>query len=161
MHFSLKLILTIFLLKNINIIACKESPKEKEPTDELYQYIKWAKYNNLSLYPSLNFIKYTKNTKTSYKLYTNETIPANTTLMTIPPNLLLNITKILDLIKSEEIKKQYELFMDNDIYEDDYSPEFKKDEAFLSYIFYQIHEGRKKITKTLFYKKYKHYINSK
>ena len=160
MHFSLKIILTIFLLKNINIIACKESPKEKEPTDELYQYIKWAKYNNLSLYPSLNFINYTKNTKTSYKLYTNETIPANTTLMTIPPNLLLNITKILDLIKSDEIKKQYELFMDNDIYEDDYSPEFKKDEAFLSYIFYQIHEGRKKITKTLFYKKYKHFINS-
>ena len=160
MHFSLKLILTIFLLKNINIIACKESPKEKVPTDELYQYIKWAKYNNLSLYPSLNFTKETKNTKTSYKLYTNETIPVNTTLMTIPPNLLLNITKILDLIKSEEIKKQYELFMDNDIYEDDYSPEFKKDEAFLSYIFYQIHEGRKKITKTLFYKKYKHFINS-
>ncbi len=52
-----------------------------------------------------------------------------------PPNLLLNITKILDLIKSEEIKKQYELFMDNDIYEDDYSPEFQKDVAFLSYLF--------------------------
>jgi len=155
MQFFLILILAI-----INIIVCKESPKEKEPTDELYQYIKWAKYNNLSLYPSLNFTKETKNTKTSYKLYTNETIPENTTLMIIPPNLLLNITKILDLIKSDEIKKQYELFMDNDIYEDDYSPEFKKDEAFLSYIFYQIHEGRKKITKTLFYKKYKHYINS-
>ena len=160
MHFSLKLILTIFLLKNINIIACKESPKEKEPTDELYQYIEWAKYNNLSLYPFLHFIKFTKNKKTSYKLYTNETIPANIKLMIKPPNLLLNITKILDLINSEEIKKQYELFMDNDIYEDDYSPEFKKDEAFLSYIFYQIHEGRKKITKTLFYKKYKHFINS-
>ena len=52
-----------------------------------------------------------------------------------PQNLLLNITKILDLIKSEEIKKQYELFMDNDIYEDDYSPEFQKDVAFLSYLF--------------------------
>ena len=155
MQFFLILILAI-----IDIIVCKGSPKEKEPTDELYQYIKWAKYNNLSLYPSLNFIKETKNTKTSYKLYTNETIPENTTLMIIPPNLLLNITKILDLIKSDEIKKQYELFMDNDIYEDDYSPEFKKDEAFLSYIFYQIHEDRKKITKTLFYKKYKHFINS-
>ena len=50
--------------------------------------------------------------------------------------------------------------MDNEIYEDDYSPEFKKDEAFLTYIFFQIHEGRKKLTKTIFYKKYKHYINS-
>ena len=61
-----------------------------------------------------------------------------------PPNLLLNITKILDLIKAEEIKKQYELFINNDIYEDDYSPEFQKAVSFLSYLFYQIHEGRKK-----------------
>ena len=50
--------------------------------------------------------------------------------------------------------------MDNDIYEDDYSPELKKDEAFLAYIFYQIHDGKKKILKSKFYKKYKHYINS-
>lgn len=160
MQYSFLLLLIIFQIININIISCKKSSKPKEEEDELYQYIKWAKYNNLSLYPSLNFTKEIKNIKTSYKLYTNETIPENTTLMKIPPNLLLNITKILDLIKLDELKKQYEQFMDNEIYEDDYSPEFKKDEAFLTYIFFQIHEGRKKLTKTIFYKKYKHYINS-
>ena len=77
-----------------------------------------------------------------------------------PPNLLLNITKILDLIKSEKIKKQYELFMDNDIYEDDYSPEFQKDVAFYLIYFNKFMKVEKN-KKTLFYKKYKHYINSK
>ena len=50
--------------------------------------------------------------------------------------------------------------MDNEIYDDDYSPEFKKDEAFLSYIFYQVHENRKKVLKTKFYHKFKYFINS-
>ena len=50
--------------------------------------------------------------------------------------------------------------MDNEIYEDDYSPEFKKDQVFLSYIFYQIHENKKRIIKTKFYHKFKYFINS-
>jgi hypothetical protein len=112
------------------------------------------------MHPSLKFTKKIKNMKTLYNLYAKETIPENTTLIHIPSNIILNITKILDLINLPELKKQYEEFMDNDIYEDDYSPELKKDEAFLTYIFYQIHDGKKKILKSKFYKKYKHYINS-
>jgi hypothetical protein len=50
--------------------------------------------------------------------------------------------------------------MKNEIYEDDYSSEFKKDEAFLSYIFYQIHENKKKVIRTKFYHIFKYFINS-
>ena len=140
----------------INIISCKKEKQE----DEFTEYIKWCGYNKIFIYPSLNFTKKIKNTKTLYKLFTNETIKENTTLIKIPSELVLNITKILDLINSKELKEQYDQFMDNEIYDDDYSPEFKKDEAFLSYIFYQIHENRKKVIKTKFYHKFKYFINS-
>jgi len=148
--------LIIFLITLINIISCKKEKQE----DEFTEYIKWCGYNKIFIYPSLNFTKKIKNTKTLYKLFTNETIKENTTLIKIPPQLVLNITKILDLINSKELKEQYDHFMDNEIYDDDYSPEFKKDEAFLSYIFYQVHENRKKVLKTKFYHKFKYFINS-
>ncbi len=160
MNFSFILLSLIIQSINIKLISCKKQSKQKEPEYELSDYIKWGKYNNISIYPSLNFTKEEKNLKILYKLFTNETIPKNTTLMKFPPTIILNITKILDLINLPELKKQYEEFMENEIYEDDYTPELKKDEAFLTYIFYQIHEGRKKMTKSLFYKKYKHFINT-
>ena len=136
----MKLFHIIFFITLINIISSKKEKQE----DEFTEYIKWCGYNKIFIYPSLNFTKKIKNTKTLYKLFTNETIKENTTLIKIPPQLVLNITKILDLINSKELKEQYDHFMDNEIYDDDYSPEFKKDEAFLSYIFYQVHENRKK-----------------
>ena len=160
MNFSFILLSLIFQSIIINIITCKKQSKQKENEYELSDYIKWAKYNNISIYPSLNFTKEDKNLKTYYKLFTTEIIPINTTLLKFPLNVILNITKILDLINIPELKKQYEEFIDNEIYEDDYSPELKKDEAFLTYILYQIHEGRKKMTKTLFYKKFKYFINT-
>jgi len=160
MQFSFILLILLFQIICINFISCKQSSEKKSDNDDLTDYLIWARYNNLSMHPSLKFTKKIKNMKTLYNLYTKETIPENTTLIHIPLNIILNITKILDLINLPELKKQYEEFMDNDIYEDDYSPELKKDEAFLAYIFYQIHDGKKKILKSKFYKKYKHYINS-
>lgn len=160
MQFSFILLILLFQIICINFISCKQSSEKKSDNDDLTDYLIWARYNNLSMHPSLKFTKKIKNMKTLYNLYTKETIPENTTLIHIPSNIILNITKILDLINLPELKKQYEEFMDNDIYEDDYSPELKKDEAFLTYIFYQIHDGKKKILKSKFYKKYKHYINS-
>ena len=160
MQFSFILLILLFQIICINFISCKQSSEKKSDNDDLTDYLIWARYYNLSMHPSLKFTKKIKNMKTLYNLYTKETIPENTTLIHIPSNIILNITKILDLINLPELKKQYEEFMDNDIYEDDYSPELKKDEAFLAYIFYQIHDGKKKILKSKFYKKYKHYINS-
>ena len=153
----MKLYLLFFFLIHISIINSKQNTKKE---DDFTEYINWSRYNKIYVYPSLNFTKEIKNTKTLYKLYTNETIPENTTLIKIPSELVLNITKILDLINSKELKEQYEQFMESEIYEDDYSPEFKKDEAFLSYILYQIHENKKRVIRTKFYHKFKHFINS-
>ena len=156
MNLSHLIILFILYIGIINIIICKKEKKE----DEFTEYINWCGYNKIYKYPSLNFTKKIKGTKTLYKLFTNETIPENTTIIKIPSQLILNITKVLDLINSDELKQQYEQFMENEIYEDDYSPELKKDEAFLSYIFYQIHENKKKVLRTKFYHKFKYFINS-
>ena len=157
MNLSHLLFLLIVRIGIINIIICK---KEKEKEDEFKEYINWCGYNKIYRHSSLNFTKEVKGTKTLYKLFTNETIPENTTLIKIPSTLILNITKILDLINSDELKEQYNLFMESEIYEDDYSTEFKKDEAFLSYIFYQIHQNKKKVIRTKFYHKFKYFINS-
>ena len=159
MQLSHLILLLILHITYIQIITSK-SNKKKAKEDEFIEYINWSGYNKIYKHPSLNFTKEEKNLKTIYKLTTNETIPKNTSLIKIPSELILNITKILDLINSKELKEQYEQFMDNEIYEDDYSPEFKKDEAFLSYIFYQIHENKKRVIKTKFYHKFKYFINS-
>ena len=118
MNLSNLIILFILYFGIINIIICKKEKKE----DEFTEYINWCGYNKIYKYPSLNFTKKIKGTKTFYKLFTNETIPENTTIIKIPSQLILNITKVLDLINSDELKQQYEQFLENEIYEDDYSP---------------------------------------
>ena len=152
------LILLFFLSQNFNLIQCKKATNFSD-------YISWGLSHNITMSSSLKFspVYIDKSQKLIPKFISNsnKTIPKDTLLITIPPSIILNITKILSLIKSSSLSKQYQEFMtETEIYDDNYSTEFKKDEAFLSYIFYQIHKKTKKITKSDFYKEYKYYIKS-
>lgn len=150
------LILLIFFFNTPILILCKKATNYSD-------YISWCYSKNITILPSLKFSPVYKNTKLIPKFFcnSNDTIPKDTLLITIPSSIILNITKILSLINSSELSKQYKDFMTQvELYEDEYSSEFKKDEAFLSYIFYQVHKKSKKIIKSKFYKEYKYYINS-
>lgn len=100
----------------------------------------------LSLSSLIENIKYEKN---KMKFLAKEDIPKNQELFTIPYNLMFNVSKALELINSKTLNKQHKEFEKLNLTNSSNPNDFRKEEAFLSYIFYLISHRQKK------YKKYK------
>ena len=109
----------------------------------------------LSLSPLIENIKFENN---KMKFLAKEDIPNNQELFTIPYNLMFNLTKALELINSKTLNKQHKEFEKLNLTNSSNPNDFRKEEAFLSYIFYLIAHRQKKYKNTKFYENYQKYI---
>lgn len=143
-------ILILFLIK---LIINKENKNKQNESN----IINWGKKNNLEI-SSLIGIQKVNGTD---KFIALNDIESKTEILKIPYQIIFNISKILELINSDELKEQYKLFEKLDI--PTYQPhhiDLQKEEIFLSYIFYLIQHEPQLYNKTKFYERYKLYISS-
>ena len=155
----------IFLLIVQNILSSNDtntnstnstknhSTKKRKGISKLQKLIKWGLNNSLNMTKDLKFSK--KNRFIAQKFITIDDI-----IMDIPPNLMLNVKRALELIKSPKLKKEYQLYLkedkENQAKKEAIEDEAHVDQSFLAYILYLVEHKKKKYEKTEFYKYYKH-----
>ena len=143
------LLILIHILLNTSI-SCIEPPKESDT------FLNWGLKNNLNI---SSFIELSSTSeKSKIRFIAKEDIPRKQELLTIPNSLMFNVSKLLNLLNSKTINKQYKDFSKlNLTNEPNY--DFRKEESFISYIFYLIEHKPKKYKKTKFYEIYQSYLN--
>ena len=143
------LLILIHILLNTSI-SCIEPPKESDT------FLNWGLKNNLNI---SSFIELSSTSeKSKIRFIAKEDIPRKQELLTIPNSLMFNVSKLLNLLNSKTINKQYKDFSKlNLTNESNY--DFRKEESFISYIFYLIEHKPKKYKKTKFYEIYQSYLN--
>ena len=129
----------LFLLLNCQIIMYDNEA-----------FLQWGLKNNLKL---SSYIEAKTFDKTQIKFIAKTDIPIKTDLLTIPYNIMFNLNKAIKLIKSKTLKKQY-----NDFLKLSEGRLYRKEQSFLSYIFYLINHRPKKYQKSKFYEIYKNYF---
>ena len=117
-------------------------------------FLEWGLRNNLKLSSYIEAKAYGKN---KIKFIAKTDIPAKTDLLTIPYNIMFNLNKVMELINSKTLNKQYNDFLKINLTLSE-KHKFRKEESFLSYIFYLINHRPKKYQKTKFYEVYKKYF---
>ena len=143
--------LIIYLVIVKTILSTGNGTKKKLKLSKYQKLIRWGLNNSLNLSKDLKFSK--KNKFVAEKFITIDDI-----VMDIPPNVMLNVKKALELLNFPKLKKEYQLY----IKEDKESQEKKQaiedeshvDQSFLSYILYLTEHKKKKFEKTEFYKFY-------
>jgi hypothetical protein len=129
------------------------STRKRKGISRLQKLIKWGLNNSLNMTKDLKFSK--KNRFIAQKFITIDDI-----IMDIPPNLMLNVKRALELIKSPKLKKEYQLYLkedkENQAKKEAIEDEAHVDQSFLAYILYLVEHKKKKYEKTEFYKYYKH-----
>ena len=148
---SLFIILLISLIINISIITKVKSDPVKDP------FLEWGKKNNLEI-SSLIELSSSKE-KSKIHFVAKDEIPRKQLLLTIPYSLMFNISKLLDLLNSKNLNKQYQTFSKLNLTDKTDLYDIRKECAFISYIFYLISHKPKKYKKTKFYEIYENYLN--
>ena len=146
--------LNYLILFILSFIIHSEKSTNKTNNDK---YFKWGLKNNLTL---SSYIEISYEDKNKIKFIAKEDIPKKVELLSIPHSITFNISKALDLLNSKSLKKQYEEFSKLNL---TYKPnpyDFRKEESFLSYIFYILEHKSKKYKKTKFMEKYKFFFKS-
>ena len=126
--------------------------------ENIDEFISWGLKNNLSISSNIEVISSTENSK--IKFIAKEDIQKQKQLLTIPNSIMFNITKLLELLNSKNLKKQYNKFQKLNL---TYKPnlyDFRKEESFISYIFYLIEHKPKKYKKTKFYEFFEEFLKS-
>jgi hypothetical protein len=137
----------------IIIINCALS-QNNENIDE---FINWGLKNNLSL---SSYIEVSYTEKGKIKFIAKEDIPKKKELLTIPNSIMFNITKLLELLDSKKLNKQYNKFQKLNL---TYAPnpyDFRKEESFISYILYLVQKKQKKYKKSKFYEFFEKFLKS-
>ena len=117
-------------------------------------FINWGLKYNLKLSSYIESLI----EKNKIKFYAKTDIPKKEELLTIPNSIMFNITKALLLINSKSLNKQYKQFLQLNLTDKPNSYDFRKEETFLSYIFYLIQHKSKRYKKTKFYENFKYYL---
>ena len=144
------LILIPFII-NISIINCLIAPKENET------FLEWGLKNNLNISSSIELSSSKEKSKIHF--VAKDDIQKNQELLIIPCSLMFNTSKLLNLLNSKSLNKQYNEFSKLNL---TYKPnpyDFRKEGAFISYILYLIQKKPKKYKKTKFYEIYEKYLN--
>lgn len=146
----------VFILLLIHIILIF-STKSIEPPKENETFLEWGLKNNLNI---SSYIELTSSTeKSKIRFIAKEDIPRKQELLTIPNSLMFNISKLLNLLNSKTLNKQYNEFSKINLTYASNPFEFRKEAAFISYIFYLIEHKPKKYKKTKFYEIYHKYLS--
>jgi len=154
----------IFVLICIFIYSIEKPKKidfegdETEVDVDYNELFEWGIKNKLILSSSIQI-----SSREQINFISKNNIKPNETLLTIPYNIMFTVEKALKLIKSKQLKKQYEEyknieFDDDEI--DDIVIGLRKEESFISYILYLTEHRPKKYKKTKFYENYKNFIES-
>ena len=148
------IILIIFFLYGLNYVQNEsEKIKIRQINKKL---LEWANEKNFTL---SSLIDISSEKDSTFMAKTN--IKKNETILVIPNNLMFTVDKALNLIGSKNLRKQFHQLRAQEFlyiqYEDE---EYKKEEAFLSYILYLMEFRPKKYQKTKFYEEYKYYLES-
>ena len=145
------LLFILFLFSLVHSQSMSEKIKIKQINTNL---LDWGKKNNFTL-SSLIEISQDKDPKFIAK----KEIKKNETILIIPNNLMFTVDKALNLIGSKKLRKQYhQLRTEEFLYIEFEDEEYRKEEAFLSYIFYLMEYRPKKYQKSKFYEEYKFLI---
>ena len=131
---------------------------ETEVDVDYNKLLEWGIKNKLILSSSIQL-----SLGEEVKFISKNNIKPNETLLTIPYNIMFTVEKALKLIKSKQLKKQYEEYKNIDFDDDEIDDiviGLRKEESFISYILYLIEHRPKKYKKTKFYENYKNYIES-
>ena len=144
--------LIIYLVIVKTILSTGNGTKKKLKLSKYQKLIKWGLNNSLNLSKDLKFSK--KNKFVAEKFITIDDI-----VMDIPPNVMLNVNKALEMLNYSKLKKEYQIYIKEDL-ESQKKKEAMEDPAhvdqsFLSYILYLCEHKKKKFEKTEFYKFYK------
>ena len=148
---SLFIILLISLIINISIITKVKSDPVKDP------FLEWGKKNNLEISSLIELSSSQEKSKIHF--VAKDEIPRKQLLLTIPYSLMFNISKLLDLLNSKNLNKQYQTFSKLNLTDKTDLYDIRKECAFISYIFYLISHKPKKYKKTKFYEIYENYLN--
>jgi len=140
-------IISLLIIKTI--ISSTNGTKRKLKLSKYQKLIKWGLNNSLNLSKDLKFSK--KNKFVAEKFITIDDI-----VMDIPPNVMLNVNKALEMLNYSKLKKEYQIYIKEDL-ESQKKKEAMEDPAhvdqsFLSYILYLCEHKKKKFEKTEFYK---------
>ena len=117
----------------------------------------WGLRNNIIISDYIELSSASEKNKIRFIAKTD--IPKKTELLKIPNSIMFNISKIINLINSKNLNKQYNEFFKLNL---TYAPnpyDFRKEEAFFAYIFYLIEHKPKKYKKTKFYEIYQDYYS--
>ena len=146
-----------FLILIISLIIATSITNDKSNTVK-DSFLDWGIKNNLNISPLIELS--TSQEKSKIRFFAKDEIPRNTLLLTIPYSLMFNISKLLDLLNSKNLNKQYHEFSKLNItYNKTDLYDIRKECAFISYLFYLIEHKPKKYQKTKFYEIYKDYLN--
>ena len=142
-------ILIFFLF--LNSIYCQKNEFGKD------SFLEWGIKNNFIISSNIDttFLK-----KNKIKFSAKEDIPINTKLLTIPNNIMFNISKALELIDSKNLYKQYKKFFELNLTYKQNVVDFRKEESFLAYILYLFKHKPKKYEKTKFFEMFQYYLFS-
>jgi hypothetical protein len=148
------IILIIFFLYGLNNVQNEqEKIKNQQINKKLFE---WANEKNFTL---SSLIDISSEKDSIFMAKTN--IKKNETILLIPNNLMFTVDKALNLIGSKNLRKQFhQLRAQEFLYIQFEDEEYKKEEAFLSYILYLMEFRPKKYQKTKFYEEYKYYLES-
>jgi hypothetical protein len=146
-----------FLILIISLIIATSITNDKSNTVK-DSFLDWGIKNNLNISPLIELSTFQE--KSKIRFLAKDEIPRNTLLLTIPYSLMFNISKLLDLLNSKNLNKQYHEFSKLNItYNKTDLYDIRKECAFISYLFYLIEHKPKKYQKTKFYEIYKDYLN--
>ena len=144
-----KLIILINFLVLFLLLKCEQNIYENNAI------IEWGLNNSLYL---SSYIELSKLGKNKIKFIAKIDIPKNKNLLTIPYNLMFNVNKVIELINSKTLTKQFKEFQKLNLTSKSSLSYSRKEEAFLSYILYLINHKPKKYKKTKFFEFYEKYL---
>ena len=149
----MKFILLLLIFISLILINCKQ--KQHKNNNELF--LNWGFKNNLKI---SSFIEASLLEDNKIKFIAKEDIPKNEEIIMIPNSIMLNVTKTLKLLNFSNLTNQYKIFEELNL---TYKPnpyDFRKEEAFITYIFYLIQHNYKKLKKSNFLENYEKYWKS-
>ena len=118
---------------------------------------------HLGLFSNLNISSYIElsshKEKNKIRFIAKEDISRKQELLTIPNSIMFNVSKLINLMNSKNLNKQYTEFSKLNLTYEPNPYDFRKEGAFISYIFYLIEHKPKKYKKTKFYEIYNTYLN--
>ena len=160
------LIKTIFTSNNTNEINNTDNINKTTNTNNTaHRKLKLSKYQKLLKWGINNSLNICKDVKFSKKnrFIAQKFVTIDDIVMDIPPNVMLNVKKALEMLNFSKLKKAYQTYIKEDkisqAKKEAIEDEAHIEQSFLAYILYLAEHKKKKFEKTEFYNFYKYLLS--